>query len=60
MADISHPEVDVFTTIEEADALVVVCHPVHEEALRDAIAVEQERPQWWRDMRAIEEAISRG
>lgn len=57
MADTSHPEVDVSTSIEDADALMVLCHPEHEQVLRDAIAIEQERPKWWRDMQRIERTI---
>lgn len=59
MADVSHPEVDVFTTIDDADALVIACHPDDEQALRDAVAIEQERPKWWRDLRRLE-ALTRG
>lgn len=58
MADISHPEVDPFTTIDDADALVIACHPDHEQVVRDAVALEQERPKWWRDLRRIEDAIA--
>lgn len=58
MADTSHPEVDPFTSIDDADALVIACHPDHERVVRDAVAIAQERPQWWRDLRWIEEAIA--
>lgn len=55
MADVSHPEVDVFTTIDNADALVIACHPDHEQVVRDAVAIEQERPRWWRELRRLED-----
>lgn len=58
MPDTSHPEVDLFTTLDDADALVIVCHPDHEQLVRDALAIEQERPRWWRDMRRIEAALA--
>lgn len=58
MADTSHPEVDPLTTIDDAGALVLVCHPDQEQVLRDAVALEQERPRWWRDMRRIEAALA--
>jgi hypothetical protein len=57
MADTSHPEVDLWTTIDEADALIIACHPEQEQAVRDLVAVEQERPKWWRDMRRFEATI---
>ena len=57
MPDTSHPEVDLFVTIDDADALVVACHPDHEQVVRDAIAIEQERPKWWRDLRRIEALV---
>ena len=60
MADTSHPEVDLFTSIDDADALVLACHPDHEQVVRDAVAIEQERPKWWRDLRRIEDAIATG
>lgn len=58
MPDTSHPEVDLFTPMEQADALVIACHPDHEQLVRDAVAIEQERPKWWRDLRSFEAAIS--
>lgn len=58
MPDTSHPEVDMWVTIDDADALVIACHPDHEQVLRDAVALEQERPKWWRDMRRIEAALA--
>lgn len=57
MPNTDHPEVDLWLTIDEAEHLLVVCHPDHEQVVRDAIAIEQERPAWWRDTRAIEAAI---
>lgn len=57
MPNIDHPEIDLRMTIDEADHLIIACHPSHEQAVRDAVALEQERPKWWRDMRAIEAAI---
>jgi hypothetical protein len=58
MADTSHPEVSLWTTIDEADALIIACHPDHEQIVRDVVAIEQERPRWWRDLRAFEAAIA--
>jgi hypothetical protein len=57
MPDTSHPEVDIWTTLDDADALILTCHPDHEEMLRDAVAIEQERPKWWRDLRRLEEML---
>ncbi len=42
MADASHPEVPLFLPIEEATALWAVCHPAHDQVLRDAIALLEE------------------
>jgi hypothetical protein len=43
MADTDHPEIDPLTPIDDADALIVACHPDNERVLLDAIAIEQER-----------------
>jgi hypothetical protein len=58
--DVSHPEVDLFTAVDDADALIVVCSIEDEQRLRDIIAVEQERPRWWREVRRIEDALRKG
>jgi hypothetical protein len=58
MADTSHPEVDPLTSIDDAGALVIACHPDNERVLLDAIAIEQERPKWWRDQQALERVLS--
>lgn len=58
LPDTEHPEVSPWTTLDEADHLLVACHPSDEQAVRDAVAVAQERPRWWRDVQAIERALS--
>jgi hypothetical protein len=58
MADTDHPEIDLLTPIDDADALIVACHPDNERVLLDAIAIEQERPKWWRDQQALERVLS--
>lgn len=37
MVDTSHPEVDLFTSVDDADALVVACHLTDERAVRDRV-----------------------
>jgi len=59
-ADFSDPRVDLFTSVDDAEALVLACHPDYERVLRDVVAIEQERPKWWRDMRRIEELVAGG
>jgi hypothetical protein len=58
MADTGHPEIDPLTPIDDADALIIACHPDNERVLLDAIAIEQERPKWWRDQQALERVLS--
>lgn len=60
MADTSHPEIDLMTTIDDANKLRLVCHPDEEEAVRDAVAICQERPKWWEDMRRFEALLTKG
>jgi hypothetical protein len=52
MPDTSHPEIDMWVTIEDADALILVCHPDHEQLVRDAVAMN--------DIDPIAEAERRG
>lgn len=58
MADTSHPEADPLTPVDEADRLLLLCHTDYEQVVRDAIAIEQELPKWWRDLRHIEAALA--
>lgn len=62
MANTDHPELPVVLPIDEAEHVVIVCHPSDERAVRDALAVEQERPKWWRDeqeRRRVFDALAR-
>lgn len=59
MPDADHPEVDPFTSLDDADRIVLVYHPDHDQLVRDAVAIEQERPAWWREMREFQTALER-
>lgn len=58
MPNTEHPEVDLFTTIDEAEHLIVACHVDDEHRVRDAVAVAQETPKWWLDLRRFERALA--
>ena len=67
--DYTHPETPMFVfgiapngqlTSKPApvpDGRIIACHPDDEQAVRDAVAVAQERPQWWEDMRRFDEML---
>jgi hypothetical protein len=68
MPDYSHPETPMFDfgwgpdgiTSQPAsvpDGRVLACHPDDEQRVRDALAVAQERPQWWEDWQRVQRAI---
>lgn len=61
MPDVTDPRVDPLDAfdggIEAAERLLILCHPDDEQRIRDAVAVEQERPKWWRDWQRIEQAF---
>lgn len=70
MVDYSHPEtpmhdfgIDARGQItakpaEIPDGRVLLCHPDDEQHVRDALAIAQERPKWWEDMRAFHRLLA--
>ncbi len=59
MPNTEHPEVDPWATIDAAEHLIVACHVDDEQRVRDAVAVAQETPQWWLDLRRFERILQR-
>ncbi len=47
MPNTEHLEVSLWTTLDEAEHLIVACHVDDERRVRDAVAVAQETPKWW-------------
>jgi hypothetical protein len=58
MADYDHPEIHMFED-PVPDGRLIYCNPVDEQRVRDAVAMAQERPKWWEDMRRFEEFLAR-
>ena len=57
MADIAEEGINLATTTDEAQHLVIDCHPGEEQRVRDALAIEQQRPNWWHDLKHFEETM---
>ena len=60
MPNIAEPGIDLSTTTDEAQHLVIDCNPGDEQRVRDILASEQQRPNWWRDLTHFEQAMRNG
>ncbi len=57
MPNTEHPEISLWTTLDEAEHLIVACHIDDEQRVRDAVALAQEYPKWWLDLRRFERVL---
>jgi hypothetical protein len=60
MPDIAVEGISLSTTTDEAQHLVIDCHPGDEQRVADALAIEQQRPNWWQDLTHFEQVMRNG